>query len=492
MVLSDLMKSRHDFLPWVSDPPFSNFSLMPINRLNPGQLLTTANFSPSTRRRLAVWILPLGLLLGFLLIFALLFRDRLVPAKEVEVFSAVGIEENIKATTPKTSANVVGKLMFQASGWIEPDPLPIKATALTDGIVDTVHVLEGELVKKGDLLATLIRIDSQLERDAMAAKLAEMKASFDAHCVKTQLALQKMEVEKAGLAIAEADAEEANDKLRRYERLTKGNISEDDMLATRLNQKRRLAEVDAAKARITGITQELNQIAFEILAIQAQIKEAEISLQKAELAHARTEIKAPVDGRVLALKAAPGQKKMVGMDDMDSSTIAILYEPAHLQVRVDVPLADAAGLSVGQRAKIRSNLLPDQVFDGEVTRIEGAADLQRNTLQAKVRIENPDDKLRPEMLSRVEFFETTIATTDAVVESAGIAVYVPKEAIQDNHVWICDPDTKRAERRAVNPGVTKDGMVMVSPEVRPGEWVITKPLDLKTGQRLNPIFKERL
>ncbi|MFN7343000.1 MAG: HlyD family secretion protein, partial [bacterium] len=166
-------------------------------------------------------------------------------------------------------------------------------------------------------------------------------------------------MEKAGLSIAEADAEEANDKLRRYERLTKGTISEDDMLATRLNQKRRHAEVDAAKARITGITQELNQIAFEILAIQSQIKEAEISLQKAELAHARTEIKAPVDGRVLALKGAPGQKIMLGMDDLDSSTIAIIYEPAHLQVRVDVPLADAAGLSVGQRAKIRSNLLPD-------------------------------------------------------------------------------------------------------------------------------------
>ena len=441
---------------------------------------------------MAVWILPLGLLLGFLLIFALLFRDRLIPAKEAEVFSAIGIEENIKASTTRKSANVVGKLMFQASGWIEPDPLAIKATALTDGIVDTVHVLQGELVKKGDLLATLIRIDSQLERDAMAAKLAEMKASFDAHCVKTQLALQKMEEEKAALTIAQADAEEASDKLRRYERLTKGAITEDEMVAIRLDEKRRLAEVDAAKARIAGISQELNQIAFEILAIQAQIKEAEISLQKAELAHARTEIKSPVDGRVLALKAAPGQKKMVGMDDEDSSTIAILYDPAHLQVRVDVPLADAAGLSVGQRAKIRSNLLPDQVFEGEVTRIEGAADLQRNTLQAKVRIENPSDKLRPEMLSRVEFFETTISTTDAVVESTGIAVYVPQEAVSDNQVWICDPDTKRAERRAVNPGVTKDGMVMVSPEVRPGEWVVTKPLEMKPGQRLKPVFKDRL
>ena len=298
---------------------------MPINRLNVGQIFSSQNLSPSARKRMAVWILPLGLLLGFLLIFALLFRDRLIPAKEVDVFSAVGIEESIKNPTPKKSTNVAGKLMFQASGWIEPDPLPIKATALTDGIVDSVNVLQGELVKKGDLIATLIRVDSRLERDAMAAKLAEMKADFDAHCVKTQLALQRMEVEKAGLAIAEADAEEVNDKLRRYERLNKGAISEDDMLAIRLDQKRRLAEVDAAKAKIAGIAQELNQIAFEILAIQSKIKEAEIELEKAELAHARTEIKAPVDGRVLALKAAPGQKKMVGMDDNSCSPGDRLY-----------------------------------------------------------------------------------------------------------------------------------------------------------------------
>jgi RND family efflux transporter MFP subunit len=441
---------------------------------------------------MAVWILPLGLLLGFLLIFALLFRDRLVPAKSVEVFSAVGIEENIKTAIPKRTANIAGKLMFQATGWIEPDPLPIKATALTDGIIESVKVYEGELVKKGDLLATLIGIDTKLERDAMAANLAEMKASFDAHCVDTQLALQRIEVEKAGLAVAEADAEEANDKLRRYEQLSKGAITEDEMLATRLNQKRRLAEVNAANARIVGISEEINQIAFEVLAIQAKIRSAEIDLEKAELAYARTEIKAPIDGRVLALKAAPGQKKMVGMDEIDSATIAILYELEHLQVRVDVPLADAAGLSVGQRAKIRTSLLPDEVFEGQVTRIEGAADLQRNTLQAKVRIENPSEKLRPEMLSRVEFFETIIPTTDAVAESTGIAVYIPREAIQDGQVWVCNPDTKRAERRVVNVTVFKDGMALVSPEIRPGEWVVTKPLDLKFGQVLKPISKERL
>src|SRR5690606_23362563 len=121
-------------------------------------------------------------------------------------------------------------------------------------------------------------------------------------------------------------------------------------------------------------------------------------VEKARLALSRTIVGSPVDGRVLRLLSIPGQKKMLSDNDSESSTVAILYDPAKLQVRVDVPLADAAGLQVGQTARIRCGLLPDKVFDGTVTRITGEADLQRNTLQAKVSIASPVDQLRPEML----------------------------------------------------------------------------------------------
>lgn len=444
---------------------------------------------PPTRpakRRIGVWLLPLAILLGFALLFALLFRDRLLPAEAVDVVPAIGIEETLAATA---SVKSTGKTLFQASGWVEPDPLPTKATALTDGIVDEVHVLEGALVKKGDLLATLIDDDTRIERDAMAAKLADIKASFDAHCVGTQIALRRMDAEQALLKVAEANAEEAADKLRRYDKIAEGAITGDERLTVRLDHRRRLAEVDLAKAHIGEIAEELTRIAYEILAIQERIKGAELDLEKAELAYSRTRIHAPADGRILALKAAPGAKKMVGMDEEDSATIAILYDPAHLQVRVDVPLADAAGLSVGQAAKIRCNLLPDEVFEGTVTRIEGAADLQRNTLQAKVRIADPSEKLRPEMLCRVEFLEAPRQSGTA--ESAlGVAVYVPASALRDGTVWVCDPDSLRAARREVVSSEVSEGLIRIDSGIRPGEWVISDPSGLREGQRLKPRVNE--
>jgi hypothetical protein len=75
-------------------------------------------FSRPAKRRLGVWLLPLGIFLGFALLFALLFRDRLLPGKAVDVVPAVGIEETLVATETTKDRHVViqvfslGKLLF--------------------------------------------------------------------------------------------------------------------------------------------------------------------------------------------------------------------------------------------------------------------------------------------------------------------------------------------------------------------------------------------
>jgi multidrug efflux pump subunit AcrA (membrane-fusion protein) len=175
---------------------------------------------------------------------------------------------------------------------------------------------------------------------------------------------------------------------------------------------------------------------------------------------------------------------MLQDNDIESSTIAILYQPGKLQVRVDVPLADAAGLQIGQAARIRCSFLPDRIFAGTVTRITGEADLQRNTLQAKVSITNPVDQLRPEMLCRVEF---VAATNSANATAAAIDTWIPESAANDNNAWICDPESKRVSRREIKRTTeTREGFLRVSEGLRPGEWVVLSPADLRDSQRVNP------
>ena len=71
-----------------------------------------------------------------------------------------------------------GAIAFQASGWLEPDPFPTYASALTDGIVAEVLVLEGQRVAKGDVLARLVPDDAQLALTRATARASDVAAQL--------------------------------------------------------------------------------------------------------------------------------------------------------------------------------------------------------------------------------------------------------------------------------------------------------------------------
>lgn len=278
--------------------------------------------------------------------------------------------------------------------------------------------------------------------------------------------------------------DEAVDRLARFKKLSPGAFPEQDIVSARLRVAREDAQLRVAAASTAESGAEIERLKLETQIRENEIRAAAIEVEKAKLALSRTVITAPTDGRVLRLLAAPGQKKMLQDNDMESSTIAILYHPAKLQVRVDVPLADAAGLQIGQAARIRCSLLPDKIFDGVVTRITGEADLQRNTLQAKVSITDPVEQLRPEMLCRVEFLG--IASAGSASPQA-LATWIPESAASDGNAWVCDPESQRVSKRSIKTTAeTREGFIRVNEGLRPGEWVVLSPENLDDGQRVNP------
>jgi RND family efflux transporter MFP subunit len=430
------------------------------------------------------WLIPLGIVAGFALLFLALFRDRLLPAPDVKVavvLATISETSGILRTSP-------GGLLFQASGWIEPDPLPIKASSLVDGVVETVHVLEGHEVKKGEPLASLISEDARLSLATAEQNHHTLQSTRDAHLAAIGSARKKLEGVRAMAKSAATLRDEAVDRLARFEGLSARSVPEQEIVSARLRVAREDAQLLVAAAAEAEAEAEIERLTLETQVKENEIRAAAIEVEKARLALARTVITAPTDGRVLRLLAAPGQKKMLQDNDLESSTIAILYQPEKLQVRVDVPLADAAGLQIGQVARIRCSLLPERVFEGLVTRITGEADLQRNTLQAKVRITDPVDQLRPEMLCRVEFLGTGL-TRD--VPSQAVSTWIPEAAANDGGTWVCDPESNRVSKRDIQKTAeTRDGFIRVSEGLRPGEWVVLSPANLTDGQRVNPTLQQ--
>lgn len=438
------------------------------------------------RRRAPAWILPVLVAFGFILLFLILFRDRLLPAPRFEVVPVKVTRQESAAPEAQSAGSAAGgKVLFQASGWIEADPLPWRATALTDGVIAAVHVLEGQTVEKGDLLATLIDDDARLALEAARENHRKLDAARQTHLASIATARRKHEASCAAASATITLQEEATDQHQRFTRLRGGSIPESEVVSARLRVDRERLLRLAAEAEQNAALAEITRLETENRVRDAEAAAAAIVVKQAELDLERTRIVAPVAGRILRLLAAPGQKKRLDMDDPDSATVAIIYQPEKLQVRVDVPLADAAGLAPGQSARIHCSLLPDRVFRGEVTRTGGEADIQRNTLQAKVRLLDPIPELRPDMLCRVEF--TARPAKGGAPQSGGVSLWIPESAVNEGTVWVCDPESKRVRRRQVQIGTgLLDGHRQILAGLLPGEHVVLAARNLRDGQRIRP------
>ena len=62
-----------------------------------------------------------------------------------------------------------GTPLFQAAGWIEPRPTPVRVAALAPGVVERLLVVEDQPVKAGEPVAELIKEDAQLAYDRAPA-----------------------------------------------------------------------------------------------------------------------------------------------------------------------------------------------------------------------------------------------------------------------------------------------------------------------------------
>ncbi len=348
-----------------------------------------------------------------------------------------------------------GGVTVLAPGWLEADPFYVACTALTDGIVEQMLVLAGDRVEAGQIVARLVSDDAALSLARAVADTATAKADLavaeaDARAARTdwenpverqravgvwKAALAETEAELAQLP-ALVEVEQATLELRREEltrinvALKRGGASDIEVIILKKQTAAQAATTEALRRREGILAARRDRLRAEVTAAernaqlrvderraldvaeamvlraQATMARVQVRRDEAQLRTDRMVIRAPISGYVQRRLKVPGDKIMLAMDDPFSAHLAHLYDPQRLQVRVDVPLADAANVSVGQRCELVVEILPDVVFAGEVTRITHEADLQKNTLQVKVRVIDPSPVLKPEMLTRVRFLPT--------------------------------------------------------------------------------------
>lgn len=441
------------------------------------------------------WGIPLGIIVGFFGIVGWSARDHWLPAQPVTLVPVILARAEVqKAGTP----------LFQAAGWIEPRPTAITCSALVEGVVEELLVVEGQAVEVNEPLARLIDADARLnlseaksayelrvaERDAAQAVLTaaqqnvEQPVHLEAAHAEAEAALATLNTEIKNLPFLIQSAE-ARLNLARQDLEGKKAVAE--AIAGRSLQKAQ-SEFDTATAELSDLQQRgpdlmLQQAAWQrkcealhtklklktdeiraqdeananLAAAEARVAQAQLGIETAQLRLDRMVIKSPIKGRVLALNAQPGARLM-GMSaasQRDASTVVTLYDPEKLQVRADVRLEDVAQVQLGQPVQI-STAASKEPFAGHVIAVTSQADIQKNTLQVKVALDKPSEVIRPEMLGQVVFLAPQQLGDKSKGKQDPLRLLVAKELIESGEngstVWVADSAYGVARRQAVQLG----------------------------------------
>ncbi|MBF0196205.1 MAG: efflux RND transporter periplasmic adaptor subunit [Planctomycetes bacterium] len=152
---------------------------------------------------------------------------------------------------------------------------------------------------------------------------------------------------------------------------------------------------------------------------------------------------------------------------------AEIFDPKHILIKVDVPLAEIQKTTLKQKCSIKVDAL-DHPLTGWVSHINGEADYQKNTLEVRVAIPDGHPDLRPEMLAQVAF----MASDDTSNPKAKLhtAIWIDSRCLMpDNTVFIVNEQSYLQKRRISLGKQRKEGWILVDEGLNVGDRVVLSP-----------------
>ncbi|MCX4186838.1 efflux RND transporter periplasmic adaptor subunit [Methylophaga sp. OBS4] len=235
-------------------------------------------------------------------------------------------------------------------------PRDAQLKAALEADVVAVNVLEGDVVAAGQLLVKLDDTDVLLLQQQRQADVDEISALIDSE--------QKRYQRDQNLLIHQQQLVELADKsVSRARRL------EQTRLASQATLDEALAAHEQQLLTLKQLQHDINEHPARLAQLQASKKRAGALLEQAAVNLARTEIRAPFDGRIAQLNVAMGDRVRAG-DDLVS-----IYDLNNLEVRAQLP-----GRYIGQVRQMMQQdepLLAEAQVDGQplqfrLARLSGA------------------------------------------------------------------------------------------------------------------------
>lgn len=291
-------------------------------------------------------------------------------------------QKDIQVTIAPIPSGVIAAPIVQPDAEIvSAEPLAILETAgyitartqatissKVTGRVAEVYIEEGQLVEKGELLASL---DSSL----LITELDLVQAQFNA--------------ENAGLAEFEVELQQAQLKHNRIQLLAKKSLASQ-------------ADLDQARLNLEGVSSRMNRHQQEVKVAAAKIQVVQQKIQNMQ-------IRAPFSGVVIAKSAQAGEmiSPVSAGGGFTRTGICTLVDMNSLEIIVDVNESNIQKISVGQKISARLNSYQDWEIPARLLAIIPAADRNKATVRVRIELLELDPRILPDMGVKVAFIEST-------------------------------------------------------------------------------------
>jgi len=251
----------------------------------------------------------------------------------------LGKEEGTKVAVEKVTRKNITEVVT-ASGKVYPE-IEVKISPDVSGEIVELTVMEGDSVKKGQLLARVYADILATQRDQATAGVNQQQAQVGNA--------------SAALESFKARMEQSERQYQRQKQLYSEKV------ISRLEFEQAENAYLTAKADYNAATQSINSS-------KAGVESARASLQRANKDLSRTSVVSPMSGVVSLLNVKKGER-VVGSNMMAGTEMMRVADMRVIEVRVDVGENDVPKVSYGDTAIIEVDAYNNRKFKGVVTQI---------------------------------------------------------------------------------------------------------------------------
>jgi HlyD family secretion protein len=231
-----------------------------------------------------------------------------------------------------------------------------------DGVVAELRVREGDVVRKGDVLAVIDRreLHAELRLAAAAADAARQARTR----IMRGSRVEEREQAEADVAAAEAVVRQTESQQRRTAELfAEGVVAAAERDEVRRNLDVSKAQLQAARKRAELVN--APPLPEDVAKADADVRSADEQVRLVQQTLDKSFVRAPIDGTVLRTMLRAGETFSV----MVPQPILSLADTSRLRVRAEVDERDVGHVFAGQRVLVRGDVWHGPGVPGRVERV---------------------------------------------------------------------------------------------------------------------------